>query len=171
MALNNMDPETILLVDACEDDVFFFKRALNRAAIEHPVTVASSVPEAIAFLRGENQPDVPSLCAVVTELYLPGDDGFELLKWIRAQPHLEGLPVVVLTASIRGYDFEHADSLGASKVFAKSCNPEDLREVAEYIRDLSWQQGGFPSGYHAASSDGGQADASELLGTLAARLK
>ena len=107
-----MELEKILLVETCEDDVFFFKRALHRAGVDNPVSVASSVPEAIAFLSGENEPD--RFCAVVTELHLPGEDGFELLRWIREHPPLEGLPAVVLTGSIRKEDFESAYEFGAA---------------------------------------------------------
>lgn len=160
-----MEPETIVLVESCEDDVFFFKRALEHAGVEHPVEVVSSVPEAIAFLSGENY---HRICAIVTELHLPGEDGFELLRWIHDEPRLEGLPVIVLTASMRQEDFDSANDLGANKVFAKTCNPEELNEVAEYIRELGWRRAGFDRDFHRA---GRKENASELLAALAARLK
>ena len=166
------EPETILLVDDCDDDVFFFKRALRRAGLHNPVLAVPSIAGAIACLQSQGQPQFPSLCAVVTELIFPGEHGFDLLKWIRAQPQLEGLPLVVLTASIRKKDFELAGEFGATKAFPKTCNPDDLQAAADYLAEVCPQQApsldceppaDVPNPVHR--------DASELLATLAARLK
>jgi CheY-like chemotaxis protein len=167
----NIEPETILLVDDCEDDVFFLKRALSRAGLDHPVAVVPNGRADIDYLRGEGQPVFPNLCAVVTELF-PWENGFEWLQWIRAQPHLEGLPLIVLTASLRKKDFELAEELGANKVCHKTCNPDHLQEVVAYIAELICQQApAFAPEPRTGIPKAPEPDASELLATLAARLK
>lgn len=81
----------ILLI---EDDPFI-ARAVS-AALEseaHVVTYAPTGPEGLAALR------VHDVDAVLLDLGLPGMDGIDVLKNIRAMPAPKGsLPVLIVTA-------------------------------------------------------------------------
>src|SRR3954469_23104638 len=94
---------TILLVEDNDDDVFAMQRALRKAQITHPVHVVSDGQKAIDYLSGSgtytDRSNYPLPSLVFLDLKLPYVGGFEVLTWLRAQPDLRHLAVVVLTSS------------------------------------------------------------------------
>ena len=64
---------------------------------------------------------------VLLDIGLPGFDGWEVLRGIRADPATTAMPVVVLTAHA---DAEHrADEAGADAFLAKPFQPQNLRDA------------------------------------------
>ena len=59
---------------------------------------------------------------------MPHVDGFEVLTWIREQPVLESLIVVVFSGSDRPNDPREAYALGARSYLTKPPHPEDIRK-------------------------------------------
>ena len=79
-----------------------------------------------AFERG---PDI-----VVTDLNIPGIDGFELTRRLKLDPRTKLVPVVAITGyAAFAADPSRARRAGCDAVLEKPCSPEDL-EVA--IRTL-----------------------------------
>ena len=121
--------DTILVAEDNEDHVTLIKRAFVQACLVNPVHVVSDGVEAIAYLSGEGKYadrktyPIPSL--VLLDLKMPNKDGFEVLEWIRRQPDLRTMRVVVLTTSDRIFDVQRAYELGADSFLTK---PLDLRD-------------------------------------------
>lgn len=69
---------------------------------------------------------------MLLDLKMPGMSGFELLAWIRRQPQLKNLRVVVLTASDEIRDATEAYRLGANSFLVK---PVEL-ETAQLFTTL-----------------------------------
>lgn len=128
-------PRPILLVEDNEDDVFLMRQALKKADVQHPLLVTEDGQQAIeilqATLSGTNQASVPSL--VLLDLKMPRVPGLEVIKWIRNQPLLRTLPIIVLTSSSANADVEAAYLLGANSYFAK---PSEMRELIDLVRLL-----------------------------------
>lgn len=84
------------------------------------VTVVGDAMRGLASLRG-GRFDV-----VLLDIMLPGVDGFETCRRIRATPELAGLPILMLTA--RGDDIDKVVGLelGADDYLAKPFNPREL---------------------------------------------
>ncbi len=59
---------------------------------------------------------------------MPGTDGFEVLKWVREQPGLAALRIVVLTGSQDVRDVNKAYQLGANSFLVK---PVDFAHFVE----------------------------------------
>ena len=68
--------------------------------------------------------DPPAVLLV--DVMLPGLDGFELLRRLRADPRGAGLPVVMLTAKGQARDRETARELGADLFISKPFSNADL---------------------------------------------
>ncbi len=72
---------------------------------------------------------------VITDLNMPNMNGFELLRQIRADPQLKGLPVLLVTAEARKEDIVTAAQAGASgyivKPFTKATLEEKLNKIIE----------------------------------------
>jgi len=82
---------------------------------------------AVEILKTES-PDL-----VILDVMMPGLDGYEVLTFIRETAHLEGLPVVMLTARAQLDDIQLGLSLGADAYLAKPFDPEDLLSVVESL--------------------------------------
>jgi CheY-like chemotaxis protein len=116
----------ILLVD---DDPHILQLYQERLAQEgaRVVTAADGVA-AIQALRG-GKPDV-----VVLDLMMPRFTGVDVLKFIRSQPELKTLPVVVLSNSYMNQLAAEAAALGVQKALLKvRCSPSVLLGI---INDL-----------------------------------
>ncbi len=81
------------------------------------------VADGYAALRvaAESDPDL-----VVLDLMLPGIDGLEVCRRIRARPDLASLPVIMLTAKGDDVDKIVGLELGADDYLAKPFNPREL---------------------------------------------
>jgi DNA-binding response OmpR family regulator len=87
---------------------------------EIDVTVAGDGERGLAALR-RGRFDV-----VLLDIMLPGTDGLELCRRIRAAPELAGIPVVMLTAKGDDVDRIVGLELGADDYLAKPFNPREL---------------------------------------------
>jgi CheY-like chemotaxis protein len=121
----------ILLVDDNEDDIFLFKRALEKSGISAELGVVYGGEEAIEYLRKVESVGVSAMPnLVLLDIKMPGVGGFDVLKWIRQRAAFMRVPVVILSASSRGEDLVRAMQLGANSVIIK---PSDLDDLAKMI--------------------------------------
>jgi putative two-component system response regulator len=75
---------------------------------------ALDVPQAVNILRAKPLPDV-----VLLDLMLPGIDGFELLRQMRAKPVFDNLPVVIVSALADPESIRKGLDLGADRYVTK----------------------------------------------------
>jgi len=78
--------------------------------------------------------EFPSPSVVLLDLNLPGIGGFDVLRWVRNQPGLRKLRVVVLTASDRISDVNQAYQLGASSFLVKPADLDSLIQIMAAFR-------------------------------------
>jgi CheY-like chemotaxis protein len=133
------DQAVVLLVEDREEDVVVMLRSFERAQIINPVQVVRDGDEAIAYLKGEgqyaNRAEHPLPELVLLDLKMPRVDGFEVLQWIREQPQLRGLRVVVLTSSEHVRDVSRAYQLGANSFLVKPMDFARTVELSSFISD------------------------------------
>lgn len=129
---------TILLVEDDRDDVFIFKRALEAARIGNPLVVVRNGQEAVEYLSHEgaytDQEKHPLPFVIFLDLKLPYLDGFEVLAWIRQQPVLRPIVVVVLTGSDEIRDHQKAYTLGARSYLVKPPQAEHILQFMESMK-------------------------------------
>src|SRR5207247_4982072 len=89
-----------------------------------PIQIVRNGDEAIAYLKGEgqyaNRAEYPLPGLLLLDLKMPGKDGFDVLRWIRQQPGVSELRIVVLTSSDEIRDVNQAYQLGANSFLFKS---------------------------------------------------
>jgi CheY-like chemotaxis protein len=130
----------ILVVEDNEDDVFLMKRMLKSAGVMPPVVVAENGHAAMEYLANEEQP-LPVV--VFLDLKMPLVSGHEVLAWIRKQPRLEGLVVVVVTSSDEPSDVRRSYSLGANSYLMKPLTVDQLLDLARAF-NWTWLRGTAP---------------------------
>ena len=127
-------PIEILLVEDNPADVRLAVETLKEAKVANRLHVASSGEQAMAMLR---DPDIRRPDVVLLDLNLPGMDGREVLAAIKGDPHLELVPVVVLTTSQAEEDILRSYELHAKCYITKPVDLEQLIRVMHSIQD-SW---------------------------------
>lgn len=71
---------------------------------------------------------------LILDIMLPGISGFDVLRSVRSDKALEGLPVIVLTAKGQAADRKAAEAIGATAFITK---PFSNAEVVERVRQLT----------------------------------
>ncbi len=134
------DDPVVLLVDDSTNDALLMRTVFERAGFAHPLHFARNGDDAVAYLRGDgrygNRRLFPLPTTILLDLNMPGRNGFEVLDWIRHQPHLRRLRVYVLSASSRTEDIERAYDLGANSYLVKPGNFDGLMHLANCL--ISW---------------------------------
>ncbi|WP_454885104.1 response regulator [Sphingomonas oryzagri] len=130
------DLKPILLVEDSPKDVELTLAALEQCQLANAVIVVRDGAEALDYLfargayenRGTGDPAV-----VLLDLKLPKVDGLQVLEKIKADAHLKGTPVVMLTSSREERDLVQSYSLGVNAFVVK---PVGFDQFFEAIRDL-----------------------------------
>jgi len=132
------DQALFLLVEDSETDAILIRRAFVKGNIVNPLQVVTNGDQASAYLKGEgafsNRREYPLPDLVLLDLKLPGIDGFQVLRWIRQQPELKALRVVVLTSSDRIQDVNLAYQLGANSFLVKPVDFERFVEISQALK-------------------------------------
>ena len=112
-----------------EDDSFLQGLASTKLEKEgFAVMGASNSDEAMKLLAS----DVPDL--ILSDLVMPGTDGFGILKSVRENPATAKIPVIVFSNLSEEADIKRAKELGATDYMVKS--NFTLDELADKIKDL-----------------------------------
>src|SRR5207249_5534648 len=94
--------------------------------------------EAVEYLGGtgryQDRTRYPLPALVLLDLKLPRKNGIEVLHWLRQQPALRRLPVVVLTSSKEPNDVNRAYDQGANSYLVK---PLGFDALLNLVRSLN----------------------------------
>ena len=125
----------ILLVEDSETDAELTLQALKQGKLENTVQHVKDGVEALKFLRKEGEySDVKRPDLVLLDLNMPKLDGREVLRLIREDDSLKGIPVVVLTTSSHDKDILETYGLTANSYIVK---PVDLNSFFDVVRQIS----------------------------------
>ncbi len=129
---------TILLVEDDPNDVFFLQYAFEQAGIKNPLRVVEDGQGAIDYLSGNgkyaDRSQFPMPCLILLDLKLPIMMGLDVLRWIKEQPDLHTLVVIVMTSSKDPTDIHQAYRLGARSYLVKPLSVHERLEVAKAIK-------------------------------------
>jgi CheY-like chemotaxis protein len=134
--MNNPIP-TILHVDDDPNDRLLVATAFRNVILPLNLRAEEDVEKSLAYLAGtgvySDRDRHPFPALVLLDLRLPRKSGLEVLAWIRGQPHLKNLPVVILSSSAQESDTLTARQMGANDYFAKPVSLAPLREIVAEI--------------------------------------
>jgi two-component system, chemotaxis family, sensor kinase CheA len=120
----------VLLVD----DSQFFRNMLapllNAAGFS--VTSAASVDEALSVLRDGMRVDV-----VITDIEMPGKDGFDLTSAVRRDPRTASMPVIGLSSLVSAESVERGRQVGLHDYVAKFDRQGLIAALKEQTADIN----------------------------------
>jgi CheY-like chemotaxis protein len=153
--MDSFTTQTILLVEDEENDVVFMEMAMEKAGLMNAFQVAEDGAEAIDYLSGKGEfadrARFPLPSIVFLDLKLPRVMGMDVLKWIRDQPALDTMVVIMLTSSQQRSDIQRACAVGANSYLVKPSNPLALDEIVELVKRY-WLKLNHPTATIATSA-------------------
>jgi CheY-like chemotaxis protein len=127
------------LVEDERNDVFFMKRAVTQAGLLDGFQVAEDGQAAIDYLSGvrefADRERFPLPSVVLLDLKLPHVSGLDVLKWMREQPELRTMTVIICTSSQLPHDIEAAYRLGANSYLVKPVHLDELPRIVKLIKE------------------------------------
>jgi CheY-like chemotaxis protein len=133
----NIEDLGVLVVEDDSTDVLMIRRAFKKAQLLNPLHIVDNGDAAVDYLSGKPPYDDRSLhplpAVVLLDLKLPRRSGLEVLEWLRQQPGLRRLPVVVLTSSMESTDVRKAYDLGCNSYLVKPVSFEGLLDAVKAL--------------------------------------
>ena len=126
----------VLLAEDDSNDALLIQKAISKLAHVHVVKHVRSGGEVIRYLKGEppynDRLMFPFPSFLLLDLKMPGEDGFDVLKWLQTHPE-SSLPAIVLTGSILPQDKVRSLSLGANEFHQKPCVFDETLALAQAL--------------------------------------
>jgi CheY-like chemotaxis protein len=132
-------PAHILLVEDNRLDIELTLDAFKEARLGNSVYVAKNGEEAMDYLLGRRQfgdrEEYPLPDIILLDLKMPGMDGFEVLRRVKAEPEVKRIPVIILTSSREEGDLALSYDCGANSYLTKPVSFEGFLKVVQQVQD------------------------------------
>jgi two-component system, cell cycle response regulator DivK len=107
-----------------EDDPDNRRIVVKVLAVEGYATLEAGDGESALALARREHPD-----AIVMDLAIPGIDGWEATRRLKADARTADIPIIALTAFAMRGDEERAREAGCDAYLPKPCRPQAIREL------------------------------------------
>jgi CheY-like chemotaxis protein len=127
----------LLIVDDDENDRFLLEHAFRKLNVGYRIQPLQNGSEALALIKGEgvyaDRKAYPFPSFILTDLKMPGGDGFEILSYLKQHPEILIVPVVMLSGSDDPDDVRQAYLLGASSFIVKPHGVDGLEGIVQKL--------------------------------------
>ena len=124
----------IIIVDDDTDDREIIRDAFNHTTEGQDITLLENGDRLMEFLEKQDGLPLPSL--ILLDLNMPGKDGRETLRELKADMRFRHIPTIVFTTSSSGRDRKMAYDLGANCFITKPDTFNKLVETTKCMADL-----------------------------------
>jgi CheY-like chemotaxis protein len=133
-----MTQNVLLHVEDDPNDVLLLQRAFRKANAALTIHAVTDGDKAVAYLSGADEfadrEKYPLPTVALLDLKMPRKSGLEVLAWIRNEPKLRRLVVIIFTSSKHDEDVNKAYELGANSYLVKPVGFDMLVEVARMVQ-------------------------------------
>jgi len=113
------DRSRILIVDDMRENLHALMNILRD---DYAISAATGGEKALELARRQPQPDL-----ILLDIKMPGMDGYEVLRQLKADPATADIPVIFVTALSESADEASGLKMGAADYIAKPANPDLLK--------------------------------------------
>ena len=139
----------ILVADDDAQDTMLVKLAVQRASLGLQLSSVKDGEEAIDYLMGRSKfadrQAHPFPKMLLLDLKMPRLSGFDVLEFVRQQPGLKQLPIVIFSSSDDPRDIQRAYDGGANSFLCKPHSNEDLAALLKALEEYWCRFNHFPS--------------------------
>lgn len=139
---------SILIADDDAQDTLLVRLAAQRAALEMRLDVVKDGEEAIDYLMGRSayadRQAYPFPAMMLLDLKMPRVNGFDVLDFVRRQPGLRQLPIVIFSSSDDPKDIRRAYDSGANSYLCKPHSNDDLSALLRALEEYWCKFNHFP---------------------------
>lgn len=157
----------LLIVDDDDNDLYLLKRAFEKLNVGYRIQTLGNGAEALALIKGEgiyaDRKAHPFPSFILTDLKMPGGDGFAILSYLKEHADILVVPVVMLSGSDDPDDVRQAYVLGASSFIVKPPGLDGLEGIVQKLH-YYWSECEVP-----LVDETGRAIATGSIGKLGAR--
>ncbi len=135
--MNSDHKRTVIYAEDDADDRMFMLDAIGDAGVDCDLRFVENGGELLDYLRsaGKYAAERPSNADVILlDLNMPGVNGYDAMRIIKADPALSHIPIVVFTSSRSEIDIEKSYNSGAASFLSKPNSYEGLIEVMKAFR-------------------------------------
>jgi CheY-like chemotaxis protein len=133
---------SIIVVEDDESEALLLKRAFQAARVKNPVLLFGDGQALMDYLSRLGTDDAQQISdappgLILMDLKTPRTNGLEALAWVRAQPVLKRLVVVMMSSSDYPGDINRAYDLGCNSYLLKPISLDRLVEMVKLL-DSYW---------------------------------
>lgn len=140
----------ILMVDDDEDDRMMTEKALRKNRVINPILFLTDGEELMDYIKRKGKftdpASSPRPCFVLLDLNMPRMDGRKALLYLKSDPELKKIPVVVLSTSSAEEDILRSYNLGANSFITKPVTFEGLVATMESLKNYWLEIVELPAG-------------------------
>ena len=129
----------IVAVDDEADDIFFVRHLIEKTGVPHRFQSFTNGDAAIigltALVELQDAMALPLVCFL--DIKMPATNGFDLLRWIRNQKTLDGMPAIMFSSSDDPRDIDLSKELGAQGYLKKYPSVAAMRTTLEEAKEFS----------------------------------
>lgn len=129
----------VLYAEDEEADRMFMEIAFRKAGLARALRTVNDGLQAKDYLAGSgayaDRSQHPPPTLLLLDLNMPMLGGFEVLAWMKTEPELTSLPVIIFTSSAREEDRARAMTLGVSGYMEKPLTMEGFGQVVQKVRE------------------------------------
>jgi CheY-like chemotaxis protein len=148
MPNKSANPVSILVADDDAQDAMLVRMAVKRASLGLRLETVKDGEEAIDYLLGrggyKDRQTHPFPSMMLLDLKMPRLSGFDVLDFVRGQPGLRQLPVVIFSSSDDPTDIRRAYDSGANSYLCKPHSNGDLSALLKAIEEYWCKFNHFP---------------------------
>lgn len=133
----------VLYAEDDENDAFFMQRAFAKLGRSDALRIVRDGKQALEYLAGTgafaDRAKHPSPALVLLDVKMPRMSGLEVLRWLRASPAHDRIPVVMFTSSTQDADLTTSRQIGANAYIVKPANADHLAALIDDLLGASEQ--------------------------------
>jgi CheY-like chemotaxis protein len=140
----------ILMVDDDKDDQLLVGKALKENGVHNPFRCLMDGDEMLDYLKRKGKftgsAVAPRPCLILLDLNMPRMDGRKALLFLKADPELKKIPVIILSTSKAEEDVLRSYNVGANSYITKPNDFNGLISIAESLKKYWLEIVDLPSG-------------------------